>query len=158
MVTRDRPDAKFVFAGGVAEERFRRRLEQLGARAGGRIEIRPPVLGHEKDELLASAGYLVFPPSRQEGHPRVVLEAMAAGLPVITTKRGTIGETVIDEESGFVLSAPIPEDLRDRMLRLYDDQALRAAMGSAARKRYQQLYTQDAADRALADWLMEVAA
>jgi glycosyltransferase involved in cell wall biosynthesis len=158
MVTRERPEATFVFAGGVAEEAFRQRLEKLGARAGGQIEIRPPVLGRDKDELLASAGYLVFPPARQEGHPRVVLEAMAAGLPVITTNRGTIAETVIDQESGFVLSAPIPQDLRDRMLRLYDDQALRAAMGRAARKRYQQLYTQDAADRALANWLEEVAA
>jgi FkbM family methyltransferase len=153
MVTRERPGAKFVFAGGVSDERFRRRLEQLGARANGQIRIRPPVLGPEKDELLASAGYLLFPPARQEGHPRVVLEAMAAGLPVITTNRGTIAETVIDQESGFVLSAPIPEDLRDRMLRLYDDPALRAAMGSAARRRYLDRYTQEAADAALAEWL-----
>jgi glycosyltransferase involved in cell wall biosynthesis len=157
MVTRERPEATFVFAGGSAEEGFRQRLEQLGARADGRIQIRPPVLGHEKDELLASAGFLLFPPARQEGHPRVVLEAMAAGLPVITTNRGTIAETVIDEESGFVLSAPIPEDLRDRMVRLYDDPALRAAMGQAARRRYLEHYTQEAADRALADWLIGLA-
>jgi glycosyltransferase involved in cell wall biosynthesis len=158
MVTRDRPQARFVFAGGVAEESFRQRLEELAERADGQITLRPPVLGREKDELLASARFLLFPPARQEGHPRVVLEAMAAGLPVITTNRGTIGETVVDEESGFVLAAPIPHDLRDRMLRLYDDEALRTAMGEAARTRYLELYTQEAADRALAAWLGEVAA
>jgi glycosyltransferase involved in cell wall biosynthesis len=157
MVTRDRPQARFVFAGGFAEESFRRRLEELAARADGRITLRPPVLGREKDELLASAGFLLFPPARQEGHPRVVLEAMATGLPVITTNRGTIGETVVDQESGFVLASPIPQELHDRMLRLYDDRSLRAAMGQAARTRYQELYTQDAADRALARWLEEVA-
>jgi glycosyltransferase involved in cell wall biosynthesis len=156
MVTRERPGARFVFAGACPDEAFLRRLEEVAGRAGGRITLRAPVVDAEKEELLSSAGYLLFPPSRQEGHPRVVLEAMASGLPVITTDRGTIAETVIDEESGYVLSVPVPGELRERILTLYDNPELRMAMGQAARDRYLEHFTQEGTDRALADWLARV--
>jgi glycosyltransferase involved in cell wall biosynthesis len=158
MVARQRADARFLFVGECPDEGFRHHLETLAAEAEGRIVMRPPVSGPEKQELLASAGFLLFPPTRQEGHPRVVLEAMATGLPVITTDRGAIGETVIDEESGYVLPAPVPRELADRMLRLHDDEELRTSMGGAARRRFLERFTQHDADRALADWLERVSA
>jgi glycosyltransferase involved in cell wall biosynthesis len=153
IVARRRADARFIFAGECPDYSFRRRLERLVADAEGRIELRPPVTGAEKDKLLRRSGYLLFPPVRQEGHPRVILEAMAAGLPVITTDRGTIAETVIDEESGYVLPAPVPSELAERMLELHDDGELRERMGRASRKCYLERFTQDATDRALAEWL-----
>jgi glycosyltransferase involved in cell wall biosynthesis len=158
MVTRRHPDARFVFAGEARDDLFARQLGAIAARADGRIVVRSPVLGDEKEALLSSASFLLFPPSRQEGHPRVVLEAMAAGLPVITTDRGTIAETVIDEASGYVLPTPVPGDLCDRMLRLYEDPKLRDVMGRAARDRYLERFTPEVTDRVLADWLERVAA
>jgi glycosyltransferase involved in cell wall biosynthesis len=158
MVARQRDDARFVFVGECPDDGFLRHLEALAAQAEGRIVMRPPVSGSEKEALLASAGFLLFPPTRQEGHPRVVLEAMATGLPVITTDRGAIGETVIDEESGYVLPAPVPTELADRMLRLHDNEELRRAMGHAARRRFLERFTQSEADRALAEWLKQVSA
>jgi glycosyltransferase involved in cell wall biosynthesis len=157
IVGRQRPKARFVFAGECPDPAVQRRVEQGIAASDGRIELRPPVSGPEKDELLLRSGFLLFPPARQEGHPRVVLEAMAAGLPVITTDRGTIAETVADGECGYVLPAPVPGDLAERILELYDDDELRAEMGHAARARYLERFTQDASDRALADWLSRVA-
>jgi glycosyltransferase involved in cell wall biosynthesis len=158
MVSRERPQARFVFAGECPDEGFLGRLERIASQTDGRITLRPPVVGAEKDELLSSAGFLLFPPRRQEGHPRVVLEAMAHGLPIITTDRGAIAETVVDDESGYVLPVPAPTDLRDRILRLYDDANLREGMGRAARARYEERFTQTGTDRELAQWLTQIAA
>jgi hypothetical protein len=111
-------------------------------------------LGAEKDQLLGSAAVLLFPPVEPEGHPRVVLEALAASLPVVTTDRGAIRETVVDGVSGFVLDEPEPQLLAQRVLTLLDDDALRAEFGSAARRAYVDRFTQARADRALTDWLL----
>ena len=96
---------------------------------------------------------LLFPPVEPEGHPRVVLEALAAGLPVITTNRGAIAETVVEGESGFVLDHPVPDELAACVLRLLRDPGLRDRMSKAARSRYEQCYTLDATDAAFADWI-----
>jgi glycosyltransferase involved in cell wall biosynthesis len=156
IVTRRRPDVRFVFAGECRDDSLQRQLQRLIAEANGRIELRPQIFGREKNELLLNSGFLLFPPSRQEGHPRVVLEAMAAGLPVITTDRGVIAETVVDGKCGYVLPAPVPTELAERMIELFDNAELRSEMGRAARARYLERFTQGAADRALADWLVRV--
>ena len=114
-------------------------------------------MGAEKSRLLASAAVLLFPPVEPEGHPRVVVEALAAGIPVVTTNRGAIGETVVDGESGFVLDEPDPPVLASCVLRLLDDDSLRERQSRAARDRYLSLFTQERADRRLADWLVAVA-
>jgi glycosyltransferase involved in cell wall biosynthesis len=156
LVTRQRPEARFVFAGDSPDAGFRRELEELAAQSQGRITVRPPVFGRQKDELLLSSAFLLFPPVQPEGHPRVVIEAIAAGLPVITTDRGVIAETVIDRECGYVLASPVPSELAARMIRLYERPELLESMGRAARARYLERFTQELADRALADWLADL--
>jgi glycosyltransferase involved in cell wall biosynthesis len=82
---------------------------------------------------------------------------LAAGLPIVTTDRGAIAETVIDGESGFVLDDVSPERLAELLLLLLGDDELRIRMSEAARTRYVERFTQEAADLRLADWLQEVA-
>jgi phosphatidylinositol alpha-1,6-mannosyltransferase len=82
---------------------------------------------------------------------------LAAGLPVVTTDRGAIRETVVDGKTGFVLDDPRPEELADRILLLLGDPELRRQMGEAARAHHRAEYSQEIADRRLADWLAEVA-
>jgi glycosyltransferase involved in cell wall biosynthesis len=135
--------------GTMTERKLRERVGQNG----NRIRFLPPVSGDEKDELLQSCSVLLFPPTAREGHPRVVLEAICRGTPLVTNDRGAIVETVSDGESAFVLADPDPEELADRILGLLDDQDLRERMGKAARGRYERGYTQEIADRQLADWL-----
>jgi len=151
------PEAQFVFVGEWEDERLENLLRRRAEAANGRIRFLPAVFGGDKDRLLLSSSILLFPPVEPEGHPRVVLEAMSAGLPVVTTDRGAIAETVVDGESGFVLRDPVPEELADRLLRLLRDEALRRRMGEAARRRYLAEFTQPKADRRLADWLEDVA-
>jgi glycosyltransferase involved in cell wall biosynthesis len=156
-VLEQRPTARFLFVGAWVDARLERELRERARAAGDRISFLPPALDEEKRRLLMSSSLLLFPPVDPEGHPRVVLEAIAAGLPVVATNRGAIAETVIDGESGFVLDEPAPDELAKRVIRLLADKELRERMGRAARARYLAEFTQEAADRKLADWLTEVA-
>lgn len=152
-VLREHPTARFVFVGDWEDEELEREVRARAARAGDQIEFRPAATGDDRLALFASSSMLLFPPVEPEGHPRVVLEALAAGLPVITTNRGAIAETVVEGESGFVLDHPVPAELADCVLRLLRDPGLRDRMSKSARSRYEQCYTLDATDAAFADWI-----
>jgi glycosyltransferase involved in cell wall biosynthesis len=158
LVVREHPTARFVFVGEWEDVELERTLRARAREANGRIHFLRPVAGDAKRELLLSSSIFLFPPVQPEGHPRVVLEAMAAGLPVVTTDRGAIAETVTDGETGFVLGEPAPDRLADCVLSLLRDGALRKSMADASRRRYLSCFTQSEADRVLADWLNAVAA
>jgi glycosyltransferase involved in cell wall biosynthesis len=76
-------------------------------------------------------------PTLVEGMPLVVLEAMAAGLPVIVTPHGP-NDLVRDGVDGFVVPIRDPEAIHDRLERLYREPDLRRAMGESARQRAQE--------------------
>lgn len=151
-----RPAARFIFAGAWESPELEAELRARAAPWAGRIVFLPVVGEAEKNALLASASVLMFPPTEAEGHPRVVLEAMAHGLPIVTTNRGAIAETVVDGECGFVLPTPRPDGLAERILCLLRDRRLREQMAGRARSRYLSLFTQEHADRRLAAWLCDI--
>jgi glycosyltransferase involved in cell wall biosynthesis len=157
LVLKRHERAQFLFVGNWYDETFEREVRERARPAGDRIRFLPPAVGTDKDELLLRSSILLFPPSEPEGHPRVVLEAIAAGLPTVTTNRGAIAETVLDGVHGFVLEDPVPERLAERLLTLLSDDELRERMGRAARERYLSSFTQEEADLRLANWLVSVA-
>jgi glycosyltransferase involved in cell wall biosynthesis len=71
----------------------------------------------------------------------VILEAMAAGCPVISTRVGAIPEVVVDGVTGILVEKQNPQQLADAIMRLVDDPALRQRMGEAGRKRFEEHYT-----------------
>jgi glycosyltransferase involved in cell wall biosynthesis len=157
LVLARQPAARFLFVGEWEEDDLRREVTAKAAKTNGGISFLPPVSTADKAALLASSGIMLFPPVEPEGHPRVVLEGIAAGLPIVTTDRGAIAETVVDGESGFVLSDPDPEALAERLLLLLEDDELRERMSRAAAQRHRDHFTQARADERLADWLAAVA-
>lgn len=70
-----------------------------------------------------------------EGISNAVLEAMASGVPVVTTDAGGMAEAVTDGVEGFVVPVRNPTALADKIVALANDEARRAAMGLAARRR-----------------------
>ncbi len=79
------------------------------------------------------ANLFVFP-SRHEGMPNAVLEAMACGLPVIATRIAGNEELVIDGENGLLVPPEDPDALRDAIYALLDAPAVRQQMGAASRQ------------------------
>jgi glycosyltransferase involved in cell wall biosynthesis len=72
-----------------------------------------------------------------------VVEAMAAGCPVIASRSGGVIETVKDGETGFIVDKNNPRQLAQVLLRLLEDDALRETMGRAGRERALANFTWD---------------
>ena len=78
----------------------------------------------------------------------VNLEAMEAGLPIITTSRGAIPEIVEDGVNGYLIGENDPEGLAATILLLADDRDLRCQIGIRNRKKFMECFAADAfADR-----------
>ena len=94
------------------------------------------LLGQVRDipSLLSSASAFVLA-SLTEGVSLTILEAMAAGLPVIATRVGGNPEVVVHEQTGFLVPPSEPEALAAALLRLWQDPAQRRVMGIAGRAR-----------------------
>ena len=74
-------------------------------------------------------------PSRSEGFPLALVEAMFAGLPSVATRVGSVGEAVRSQREGLLVPSDDPEALAAALCRLRDDPDLRARLGVAARGR-----------------------
>ena len=83
--------------------------------------------------LLQADVFIMF--STHEGTPRAILEAMAVGLPIVTTDAGFCADIVAHNVEGFVLGSDPEQEVVGVLQRLFDDPKLRARMGQAARKR-----------------------
>jgi glycosyltransferase involved in cell wall biosynthesis len=73
-------------------------------------------------------------PSQYEAFPYVLLEALALGLPVITTAVGGVGHLVRQNENGVIVPVGAMEEFSDALGRLVSDESLRRQMGSASLK------------------------
>jgi glycosyltransferase involved in cell wall biosynthesis len=91
--------------------------------------------GNAKTTLLQNSDIMVFP-SRyaNEAQPLVVLEAMAHGIPVISSNIGTLGDIIVNNSTGFSLNNPAdPQELASVIWRAHNQPAQRADMAKAAR-------------------------
>lgn len=94
---------------------------------------------HDVQELLAGASVFVLS-SRSEGFPISVLEAMAAGLPVIASDVGGVAEQVEHDVTGLLVPRGDADALAAALQRLIDDPELRRRMGEAGRARATRLF------------------
>ncbi len=102
------------------------------------------VTGEEKMNLFKSSDVFVLPTYYHlEGQPVVILEAMAAGLPVITCERGSIKEMITHKENGFIVSPFSPEEIAEKISLLIEDKDLRKKMGEKSQKKVKERFTLD---------------
>ena len=105
--------------------------QTLRERAGAGVVFAGARSGTELSRLVASADVFVFP-SETETFGNAVVEAQAAGLPVIVAGRGAAHERVQDGVTGLVVDAQDSRALTGAMARLLSDDALRKRMSQAA--------------------------
>jgi glycosyltransferase involved in cell wall biosynthesis/2-polyprenyl-3-methyl-5-hydroxy-6-metoxy-1,4-benzoquinol methylase len=95
-----------------------------------------------KAGLLSWADLFVFPGIQQEGQPLVVIEAMAAGLPVLFSDRGCLADTVGDGECGLMVRVGDCADLAAKIAWLAERPDVRRRLGESARHRYEARFTE----------------
>ncbi|MDX6407726.1 MAG: hypothetical protein QOE13_797 [Gaiellaceae bacterium] len=113
----------FVLLSGPARGYVRGELRRLG------IPHRHAVVPSR--DALASAYHAVdvcLVTSRQEGGPKAVLESLAAGIPLVTTRVGQVTELVVDGENGLVAEVDDVDALATAAGRVHDDPALAARL------------------------------
>lgn len=126
-----RPDARVVVVGdGPLRANVERTIDELG------LHESVTLLGRRSDVDRLLPGFDAFVlSSRWEGLPRVVVEAMAAGLPVVSTDVGGIGEAVEDQVSGLLVPPGDAVALGNALVRVLADRALSARLRSEALRR-----------------------
>lgn len=87
--------------------------------------------------------------SHSEGFPNSLVEAMAAGVPIVATRVGGIVDAVADGENGLLVPVGDRAELADALRRLATDATLRAMMGDTGRSRARARYTATEAVRSL---------
>jgi glycosyltransferase involved in cell wall biosynthesis len=118
----------------------RETLVELAARLGLSGAVR--FLGYRDDvPALLSRASCMLVTSDYEGAPYTVLEAMAAGVPVVATRVGGVPEAVVDGETGLLVSPGDAAALADRLARLLADPDAAARMGAAGRRIVQERFT-----------------
>lgn len=108
------------------------RAQLESAAASGTMGARVHFLGHRDDvrPALAAADFFALA-SRNEGMGRAIIEAMAAGVPVLATWTGGIPTLIEDGESGLLVEPGNAEALAEGMARFAGSPELRGALGSA---------------------------
>lgn len=119
----------------VGDGRLKPGLERLVDQHG--LADRVSFIGNTSDvaSCLARADIFVLS-SDYEGLPLSILEAMSAGLPVVTTDAGGVGEAVSDGLSGFVVKRGDAKGLSEKLTCLIDDEDLRRQFGQCGHRIY----------------------
>lgn len=124
-----------------------------------RISERVTFLGWQSREELTQwyhhSNLFLFP-SRHEGMPNAVLEAMSSGLPVVATKIAGNEELVLDGVTGLLVNAEDVDSLRDGLRRLIVEEKMRMQMGLASRRRVVEEYSWENVARQYSDLLEKI--
>jgi glycosyltransferase involved in cell wall biosynthesis len=121
--------------GDISAQAFRERIAQMGL--SDNVSYPGAAYGDSKAEFLLNTDIFAFPTFYpQEVFPGVLIEAMAYGLPAVTTGEAAIPEIVEDGATGFMTPARDVGALADALERLVTDPDLRRRMAERARKRF----------------------
>jgi colanic acid/amylovoran biosynthesis glycosyltransferase len=133
-----------IIGEGPLGEALKVEIEQLGL--ARRVTLPGPKPQHEIRQRLADTTVFTLPSVQDPGGgmdnlPTVIMEAMAAGLPVVSTALGGIPEMVVDDETGFLVSPGEPDALARALQRVIVDLALAQRLGENGRKRAEELFS-----------------
>lgn len=128
LILQEQPNAKFLLVGdGSKRELLTERIREL------KMTDKVLLLGLRTDVgAVMAASDIIAHCSTHEGLPKTVLEAMAAGKPVIASNVGGVPHVVHDGENGLLVPPQNPTAMADAMRKLMTDAALRARLVASA--------------------------
>ncbi len=141
-----------IIGGGRLGESLRQQAAALGV--SDRVHITGPKTEGEIKELLARTLVFALPclvadDGAMDNLPTVIMEAMAAGVPVISTNLAAIPEMIIDGQTGYIVPERDPEALAARLAEMINDRAAARALGAGGLERCRTLFDSTATTTAL---------
>jgi len=134
-VTRRFPNARFLIVGGSSfDPQYQSSLEKLTQELGVAAHVIFAGERNDVSEILREVNISVLP-SLSEGLSNSLLEAMAAGLPVVATNVGGNPEIVQDGKTGYLVPARDSHALGDEIIRVLESPDLAKRFGEAGYKR-----------------------
>lgn len=107
------------------------------------VQFNLSTFNSNKFTFYAKSDIFVFTPREPEGQPWVIIEAMAAGLPIISTDQGAITDMVIHGINGFIVDKHNPNQIAEKIKFLIENPKIRKKMGQDSRKHYLENFTED---------------
>lgn len=140
------PDLRFVLVGGAYQGELRTRDGLLAGIAEHLLEGTVVVTDFRDDvaNVLADLDVFVLPSTQPDPFPTVVLEAMAAALPVVAFRHGGVCEMVQHGESGLLCGPCSAVELAQAIESLLQSASLRQGMGRAGRERLHRMFSRQA--------------
>lgn len=139
------PRVKALVVGDVSpdKERYKQELESLVNRLG--LSRYVEFLGRRSDipDILARLDVLVMASTVPEGFGRVIIEAFAAGVPVVATRVGGITEIIRDGENGLLVSPEDPQSMAEAVVKILKDRKLAKEITQRARKDAEERFNLD---------------
>lgn len=134
---KDLPFQCKIVGQGPLEDSLKAMVSNLGL--DGRVEITGPMPESEVSALLAHTSIFALPCVNAAGGgkdnlPTVIMEAMAAGVPVVSTRVAGVPEMVVDGETGYLVNECDPQALSGRLAELIRNAELARTMGKAGRE------------------------
>ena len=143
QASRKIPNLKVIIIGGVAKgkEKYKKDLDLLVKRLG--LSQTVTFLGPRQDipEILKETNLLVLPPAEQEAFGRAVVEAQAAGVPVVASSVGGIVDIVKDGETGLLFSPGDVRELAEKIVMLAKDRKLELRLAENARRNVEENFS-----------------
>jgi glycosyltransferase involved in cell wall biosynthesis len=130
-VIRRHPEVRFLLLGSGS---LKGGLDDAIETGGLRPHVRLAGFREDVPECLSAADICVQP-SRSEGLGTSVLEACAAGLPVVASRTGGIPDIITDGETGLLVEPGSPAGLAEALASLVADRGMRERLGAAAREK-----------------------
>jgi len=157
LITERYPEARLTIAAKTNHPRYARGIEDYLATRPWKSSIKVQYNQVNVTDLLASSDLFMYatPAESNDSLPRAVLEAHAAGLPVVTTATAGCPEIVEDTVTGFL----VPYDAKaiaGRVLDLLKDPGKRQQFGRRGRERIHELFSWDHMAEAYADLFLEI--
>ena len=136
----DYPQWGMIIVGdGPQRKNLEKRIRELG------LNERVQMVGNRDDvpRWLSAMDVFALPSYGSEGVPQSVMQAMACGLPVVSTTVGAISEAMVDSETGYLIPPKDVTALEQKLRVLLSNSELRLQMGAAGRVRAQQFFGLD---------------
>lgn len=141
IVARDIPALKVVIVGSAPKDKYREDLEMLVRGLGLARVVTFAGAKEDVPGALKTMDLIVSATTAPEAFGRSIIEAQAAGVPVVATKVGGVVDIIEDGVTGLLCLAQNPKDMADKIMRLYRDRDLCKRIAVAARQRVEELYT-----------------